>query len=95
MQVLLCNQQLEEVLNHFYLACTAYINLQPENFAMLQVDLSNCFQVGVHNVEFFLQNVVARPSPKLKQLTVCYRKHSYVRSCCCCGILPVVDLSRP
>ena len=67
------------------------LHVQPKSSAVLQVDLSHCFQVGVHNVEFFLQNVLARPSPKLKQLTVGYRCH--VRSCCC--FLLVVDLPCP
>ena len=60
--------------------------MQPPNPAVLQVDVSYCNQVGVHNVEFFLQEVLLRPNLKLKQLTVGSRSYGFsyhVRSCCC------------
>lgn len=87
MQVLLHNQQLEEVLavvSEWYVLeqltwCAA------SNPAVLQVDLSYCYQVGVHNVEFFLHELSARPNPKLKHLTVDFRANGFwrlVRSCC-------------
>ena len=44
--------------------------MQHEQPFVLQVDLSYCPQVALHNLEHFLHSVTSQPHPELKQLTV-------------------------
>lgn len=71
MQALLCNPQLEQVMT-VGPAGTDIHSLHGvfKLFAVVQVDLSYCNQVAIHNIEFFLESVLQRPNPMLKQLTI-------------------------
>lgn len=72
MQVLLSSQHLEEVSTARYSWPPSPAYKCVSSSAGIQVDLSYCEQVAIHNIEFFLESVIERPNPKLKKLTIGY-----------------------